>query len=382
MLGSRPTDAMVTRARILVVQPVLEPVGGGSAVCAWILEALKGEHEVALVGLERPDFAAVNRFFGTSLEASEIAVHVALPWLRPGLRRHRALRRLKYWLFLAAVRRMPRYDLLISTEEESDLGGRGIQYLHFPRLPRIADEPLLRRLHYRAIAAVTGTSLERMRANVTVVNSDWTGAAVRALHGLDSVTIRPPAAGPIPEVPWSERAPGFVCVGRFAPEKRFEDVIDILARVRARGHDLRLRIVGSPTSDDYRAQVLARAAAHADWVTIVEDLSRDDLAALFARNRYGIHGMREEHYGMVVAEMVRAGAVVFVPRGGGQVEIVGDDRLTFADHDEAADKIVRVLEDRALEESVRSRLAARRAELGPERFVEEIRALVRRTLAG
>jgi len=369
------------RARILVVQPVLEPVGGGSAVCAWILEALKAEHEVALVALERPDFAAVNRFFGTSLSEAEIRAHVALPWLPPALRRQRALRRLKLWLFLAAVRRMRGYDLLISTEEESDLGGRGIQYLHFPRVPRLADEPFLRKLYFRAIAAATATSLDRMRANVTVVNSDWTGAAVRARHGLDTVTIRPPAAGPVIEVPWSERAVGFVCAGRFAPEKRFEHIIDILAGVRARGHAVRLHIVGSPTWADYRSRILALAAACADWVTVVEDLSRDDLAALFARNRYGIHGMRDEHYGMVVAEMVRAGAIVFVPRDGGQVEIVGDQRLTFRGRDEAIERIVRVLEDPALAESLRERLAARRAELGPERFVDEIRALVRRTLA-
>lgn len=369
------------RARILVVQPVLEPVGGGAAVCAWILEALKAEHEVALVALERPDFAAVNRFFGTSLAGDEIQAHVALAWLPPALRRQRSLRRLKHWLFLAAVRRMRGYDLLISTEEESDLGGRGIQYVHFPRLPRLADEPLLRRLYHRAIAAVTATSLARMRANVTVVNSNWTGAAVRERHGLDSVTIRPPAAGPIVDVPWSERAAGFVCAGRFSPEKRFEDVIEILAGVRARGHPVRLHLVGSPTRADYRARILALAAANADWVTVVEDLSRDELTALFAGNRYGIHGMRDEHYGMVVAEMVRAGAIVFVPRDGGQVEIVGDDRLTFSGRDDAVEKIVRVLADPALEETLRERLAARRGELGPERFVDEIRALVARTLA-
>ena len=42
-----------------------------------------------------------------------------------------------------------------------------------------------------------------------------------------------------------------------------------------------------------------------------------------ASHRYGIHGMREEHFGMAPAEMVRAGVIVWVPRGGGQMEIVG-----------------------------------------------------------
>ena len=44
-----------------------------------------------------------------------------------------------------------------------------------------------------------------------------------------------------------------------------------------------------------------------------------------ATHRYGIHGMREEHFGMAPAEMARAGAIVWVPRGGGQTEIVGGE---------------------------------------------------------
>ena len=38
-----------------------------------------------------------------------------------------------------------------------------------------------------------------------------------------------------------------------------------------------------------------------------------------------LHGMREEHFGMAPAEMARAGVIVWVPNGGGQMEIVGDE---------------------------------------------------------
>src|SRR5262249_60691575 len=135
--------------------------------------------------------------------------------------------------------------------EGAGAGGGGATHSSRRRpRPLPAGEPLARRIYHRAIAAATATSLERMRRNVTVVNSDWTGAAVRARHGLDSVTIRPPAAGPLVEVPWAQRAVGFVCAGRFSREKRFELVVDILAGVRARGHAVRLTIVGSPARAD------------------------------------------------------------------------------------------------------------------------------------
>ena len=54
--------------------------------------------------------------------------------------------------------------------------------------------------------------------------------------------------------------------------------------------------------------------------------------------------MREEHFGMAPAEMVRAGMIVWVPNGGGQVEIVGNDpRLVYESDEQAIDQIVQVL---------------------------------------
>ena len=60
-----------------------------------------------------------------------------------------------------------------------------------------------------------------------------------------------------------------------------------------------------------------------------------------ATHRYGIHGMREEHFGMAPAEMARAGCIVWVPRGGGQMEIVGREPVLMYDsEDDAVEKIV------------------------------------------
>ena len=374
------------RKRILVINPSLVPNGGGSGVCAWILEALKDEHDVALLAFRRPDFEAVNRYYGTGLLASEVEVHAALPWLPPLALEAPILRRYRLWHLLARGRRMPGFDLRVSAEEESDLGDHGIQYLHFPCVGRDAGNRSPRALAARAYQALitraTGTSIERMRRNITVVNSDWTGRLVSRLHGIGTITIHPPAAGAAPEVPWNRRASAFVCVGRFQPDKRFELAIEILGAVRARGHAVRLAIVGSHKNAEYRAHVLALVRAHADWVTVHEDLSRDELMRLFAGHRYGIHAKEDEHYGMAVAEAVRAGAIVFVPRGGGQVEIVdNDDRLVWSTRDEAVAKIARVLEDPGLQESLRQRLALRREHLGADRFVREVRALVRRAVA-
>ena len=57
--------------------------------------------------------------------------------------------------------------------------------------------------------------------------------------------------------------------------------------------------------------------------------------------------MREEHFGMAPAEMARAGCIVWVPRGGGQMEIVGrEPALMYESDDEAVEKISATLGER------------------------------------
>ena len=376
--------------RVLVIQPTLTPTGGGEGVCAWILETLKGEYETTLLVWEAPDLAAIDRFFGTSLQRGPLPVRIAFPRWPRWLKRARFARRFKHWLLLAEGRRVPAIDLRISVDEESDLGGSGIQYVHYPRLQSLAraraGEAASLRLRllgviHRLMARVAGFSVERMRRNVTIVNSDWTGTRVQALHAIATTTIHPPAVGPFPEQPWAERKTAFVCVGRLAPEKRLEWVIEIVRSVRAAGHDVSLTIVASAGDAAYGARIAALARAAGSWVSIERALSRSELAALLGSHRYGLHGMAEEHFGMAVAEMVAAGMIPFVPAGGGQREIVDDERLQWTTQSEAVARIVQVLGDPALQESLRAHLASRKAHLAPARFVAEFRALVAQAIA-
>ena len=214
---------------MLLVQSALTPYGGGEGVCAWILEALRADHHLSLLTWEAPDFAALDAFFGTSLASAGIEVRRARSWLPAPLRRGPTARQLRHWALQAEARLQRDVDLLMAAEEESDLGGHGIQYLHFPRLRYVdpatsAAGPAARRfghaLYRRAAARATGFSLARMRRNVTIVNSDWTGAEVKRLHGIETTTIHPPAVGPFARVAWAEREDGFVAIGRIVPEKR------------------------------------------------------------------------------------------------------------------------------------------------------------------
>jgi glycosyltransferase involved in cell wall biosynthesis len=375
--------------RILFVQPSLAPPGGGNLVAAWMLEALRDEHRLTLLTWRRPDLAACNRFFGTSLRPADLAVETMPPALA-GLAAltPTPMALLKHALLVRRARALaPRHDLLVTADNEADLGSPGVQYVHYPKfgLARPAVDlrwyhsaPALLRAYYAVCTRLAGYSGERMRANLTLVNSEYIGRQVRALHGVEPVVLPPPAPGDFPAVPWEARADGFVAIGRISPEKRFEEIIDILARVRAAGHAVHLHLVGTDDHPGYSRRIRRLTRAHAGWVTRHEGLARADLLRLIASQRYGIHAMPDEHYGIAVAEMVRGGCVTFVAGGGGPPEIVGDDeRLVFGSPADAAARIAAVLGDPERRAAVRARLAARAADLAPERFASRLRALVR-----
>jgi glycosyltransferase involved in cell wall biosynthesis len=291
------------------------------------------------------------------------------------------------YLLLRCRRMAARFDVVISANNEMDVGRHGIQYIHYPKLS-LRPEVDLRWFHripfvvdaYRWFGfRLTGFSMERMRRNIFIVNSDFIGALVRALYGVETVTLYPPITGTLPAVPWEHREDGFVCIGRISPEKRIEQIIDILSKVRGNGLAPHLHIVGTPGDDAYVAFIRDCVDANRSWVTMHENLPREELAQLVASHRYGIHAMNEEHFGMAVAEMVRAGCIVFAPNNGGPAQILGeDDRLLYSSVQDAAEKIGFTMLRRERQKELRDFLGQRGALFSAQRFVHEFRDLVER----
>lgn len=378
---------MNLRRRVLVVQRSLQPPGGGVSVAAWMIEALKDVHDVTVCAQVPIDFEAVNRFYGTAIRPSEVAV-VRAPsalarMIGPLPLPLALLKTALFWRRIGSI--ASRYDVLISGVNEADFGRPGIQYIHYPW--NLRPRPDLRWYHlslflqpyYRLCDGLARFSAEGARLNLSLVNSDWTGTLVRRRYRVATRTVYPPVTATFAEVPWTARQNGFLCVGRFSPEKEIERVIDIVGRVRETAPDVRLHIVGTLDGNylSYGRRIRRQARVHARWITLYENLPRAELLRLMAGQRYGIHGMRQEHFGIAIAEMMSAGAIVFVPADGGQVEIVGgDERLLYRTCDEAVTKIRRVLGDPDEQARLCAALAARRGRFSIDRFVQSIREIV------
>jgi glycosyltransferase involved in cell wall biosynthesis len=389
-----------TKKKVLFIQPSLQPPGGGNMVGSWMLEALKEEYDITLLTWAAVDFASVNRYYGTTLQATDVTVRT-VPWyirflieLIPDSSQFQRYVALMRW----GKSIKHRYAVVITACDETDYGCKGIQYIHYPYLKRHWErEP--RPDHdapwYQYAAAwvttrlrpwrlISGFSFQRMAQNLTLSNSDWTARQFQKVYGTAAIVLYPPVPGDCPAVPWAQRDNGFVCIGRIFKEKRYEEIIDILAAVKPYFPELRLHIIGAHAGDfaaEYEMRVRKKVQANTAWVFLHEDLSRQQLLALASRHRYGIHGMRDEHFGIAVADLVRSGCIPFVPDSGGQVEIVGhDQRLLYHTPAEAVEKILRVMRAPHEQQALQTHLAARKELFTAEKFMRHMQEIVQNFL--
>src|SRR5579871_244288 len=381
----------MAKKRVLIAHPKVTAAGGGNAVAAWTLQALRDDFEVALATLQPIDCQALNRSWGTSLRPGDIDVRVAPPHYQTLLGNFpTAGALLSTSLTMRLARNIDarvKFDVVMSTQNEADFGRRGIQYVHHPwlYLPRPKDE--MSWFHYipgilwayrricQAISMGTNAGLAR---NLSLANSSFIAGRIRSVHHTGSVIVFPPVTTGFPNVPWDERRSAAVGVGRIHSCKRWDMAVAIVEEVRRRGHDFGLTLISHPDPDEpeYLQQIKVLAADR-PWFRLRLDLSRDELAAEVASHRYGIHAMREEHFGIGPAEILCAGCVLFAHNSGGPIEIVGGEpRVLFDDVNDAAAKISRVLSDRGLESELREKAAGQSHLFSTEAFCRALREIV------
>lgn len=385
----------MSRPKILFVQPSVSPPGGGNGVAAWMLEALAPRADVTLLSMAPFKAEETDRYYGTHLSPHRITnivygtqvmeILAKLPIPTALLRLH---------LMMRGARQHARgdYDLICSAFDEQDFGRPCIEYIHYPwnLYPRPDAPPnwnesqllgYVLKVYNWFCRQLSGFRVKDRPRNLTLVNSHWTGRKTQQVYaGNPFHVLYPPALAEIVEDDRSRREARFLSIGRVAPSKEWEKLIDIVAALRRRGHDVGLTLAGSRDCRVYEETIRRRIAEEGDWVRLITDFSRDDMLELMKTHRYGLHGMRDEHYGMAVAELLLGGCLTMVPNDGGQVEIVTDPRLRYETPGEAAEKWHTVLSDPALEAQLLADQLASREKLTKERFLKEFDAIVDRCL--
>lgn len=382
------------RRKIAILFPAF--LGGGAeSVALWMIETLYNEYDITLVTFSHPDFDQLNTMYGTHLVDSKFQVLIPfdgtpLPaWLSAGFSKFTLRQHLICWYFR---RIKDNYDLAISAFNDMDLGKRGIQYINSPMFAEGHEksrallnypESPLRRINRWIMRKLFGFSTARMMQNFSFANSGWVAKLLKnTFEEMDAQVLYPPVVFAPRSMDWSIRHNGFVCVSRIVPEKRIEDAISIIASVRERGFDVNLLVISGSSDPVYKKGISQLQEKYANWFFIRENITRDELVELLSKYKFGIHTRANEQFGLVVAELMFAGCIPFIPSQGGPVEIVGNHpNLLFDNPEEAVNKIIGVLESTEKQKKILAYLNNQRNLFTLETFQNILREIVQSELS-
>jgi glycosyltransferase involved in cell wall biosynthesis len=365
--------------------------GGASAVTAWVLQALQRDFDVLLATPdEEVDFNYLDQAYGTSLATAQIGVH-ALPL--PGWVRRIPESKLKSLRLAASFRNSELHrhgaDLIFNTANEMSFLGPSINYVHCPIRHRglVAElyqgrERWIRTMNNVAFKVIAHFNEQDFRRSVCIANSQWTADALLRLYGVKARVIYPPVTVPIrfPR-PLHDRSYGYVCIGRISPEKRVHEAIEIIDSLHATDSAAHLHIVGTgggPYFDRIQEEVRRRP-----YVKLHCGISRAELTSLLDEHRFGLHMMRNEHFGMAVAEMTAAGMLVIAHRSAGPMEILGPESpLLFAQTQQALQIAIRFHKSQMLQADIQAKIAERQIaeSFSPEIFMSSVRQIAQETI--
>lgn len=379
----------------LFVNPFLDPPGGGEGVANWMIQVLVGRGSVTVLTWEPPDLEAIDRYYGTHLSQEPIKFISVAPMLRHVLRRlglpHRMLAGRLLQRRAGSLRN--KYRHCFTAFNLLDLGTPpAVQYVHHPSPPHQAainpwsDNPwvnVIWPIYLKFLDLLFRSSQERIRQNISVTNSYWTARAIKS-QGVSKVkrVLYPPALGRPTGHTFGPRKFGFISIGRLAPEKNWIDLIHIVEGVRTRGYEVTLTLAGSRYHQQTLEEVKAMLEERRDWLALLLDPPRTVLDQAIAEHRYGIHGMRYEHYGMAVAELVLGGCLTFVHDSGGQVEIVPQPEVRYQSIENAVEIISAVLAEPTLQEDLLARQSEHSRIFTRQRFVEDFGQFVEELESG
>lgn len=375
------------RPKVAIGHPMLGR-GGSEGSLMWMIEALKQDCDVTVLTTKGWQLDEMNDFYGTAVRTNEVHIR-RIPTPLPDGVSAAALRGAIFQRFLRRV--ASEYDIRISAYNPSDWG--------LPAIHKMADfswnyairrqydtpaqgfayqDTFLRRTYLGLCHMIDNPSGRNyLGQDLILANSHWVAEQLREYRNGKLVPVEyPPVWCKFPLVRWEAKEFAFVMIGRIAIEKRIEHAIAILAGVRARGHNLKLHLCGRFEHDSFSRMIRHLCDKHSDWIVTHGQVTGEEKLNILSSCRYGIHSCTREAFGISVAEMIKAGAVVFAPKTGGQVEILDHEQLLFASEADAVDKIDAVLRSDELQANLRNHLSVRAAKLSTESFMARFRECV------
>lgn len=152
----------------------------------------------------------------------------------------------------------------------------------------------------------------------------------------------------------SQKSDVILCVGAIAPRKGHIYTIEMFNRLRARGIDGKLRIIGSLADKAYYEQLKQKIARspYKEHISIEANLPREELLKAYAEAKLFVLHSREESQGIVFAEAMATGLSVVATKIGGIPYVVADGKsgllCPYGDVDAMTEMVAKLLSDESL----------------------------------
>ena len=158
----------------------------------------------------------------------------------------------------------------------------------------------------------------------------------------------------------TERIGDLVFVGRLVSEKGLDVLFESLGRLRLRGLEPRLMVVGSGPEEKSLKQLAQRLGIH-DQVDFAGAKRGAELSEILNRHKILVVPSRyDEPFGVAALEGIACGCVVVGSSGGGLPEAIGTCGITFPNGN--AESLANALEQLLASPDDRQRFAANRSE--------------------
>jgi glycosyltransferase involved in cell wall biosynthesis len=304
--------------KILVVHPYFNVVGGAEEVMLKILEVLiERSQDCSLLG-ELPPRSIFDTLSVSNIKQIPYCSETDFKSKRFQTHQH-LLRHLK--LKGGLRKKMGKMDLEISTQElmySIDAGKKRVAYIHFPEnLSRMQNPALRHRWVWKLFYLPITFQIKRQvkKTDLLMCNSLYTKKAIMDYWGRDAEVVYPPVD--VESFKPVQKEPLVVSVGRFSPAKNYEMIIQVARQMP----NVKFVIIGRKyLHDTYYDKI---AALKPDNITLIADVTRDNVSVLLGRAKIYLHSMIGEHFGISVVEAMAAGCVPVVHDSGGPKEICG-----------------------------------------------------------
>jgi alpha-1,2-mannosyltransferase len=198
------------------------------------------------------------------------------------------------------------------------------------------------KIYYKLYSSIAQKRKGKL-ATLILTNSHYSERIIKETMGLSPKVLYPPIDTSLYKSALSKvnsRLDHIVTIARFTWEKNLQMIPELAKRQR----NAIFHIAGSVISQESSEVVkfLKRRSSElnvADRVRIQLNPSIRERLEILSRSKVYINTLKEEHFGMSVAEAVSAGLAPVVPNGGGQVEIVPNREYMYRDMDEAVYRI-------------------------------------------